>query len=127
MQGLNKVILIGNIGQQPELKVINQNYKVTKISLATTEAFKNKNGEKVTHTEWHSIIFWGNLAQLATTYLEKGSMVYVEGRIRSRNYELANGVKKHVTEIVGDKLLLMGNRKTSPIKKEPLKMKWKLG
>jgi single-strand DNA-binding protein len=108
MAGINKAILIGNLGKDPEIRTIDSGRKVATFSLATTESYKDKNGERVDQTEWHNIVFWGPIADVIEKYLKKGSQIYVEGKIRTRSYEDKEGVKKYITEIVGDKMTMLG-------------------
>ncbi len=107
----NRVNLIGNLGQDPEIKNLDSGKKLTKFTLATTEEFKNAEGQKVKETTWHNIVAWNGLAELAGRYLKKGGQVAVEGRIVYRNYEDKNGVTKYVTEIVIHDLLFLQTRK----------------
>jgi single-strand DNA-binding protein len=107
MRGLNKVTLIGNLGNTPEIQVLEENISVTKFSLATTETYKDDKGTTHHSTEWHSIVLWRGLAELAAKYLKKGSLVFLEGKIKTRNYVDKNGEKKYVTEIIGDNFLML--------------------
>ena len=106
--GINKVILIGNLGKDPEIQSFENGVKKASFSLATTEAYKGKDGEKVTHTEWHNIVLWRGLAEVAERFLKKGNTVYVEGRIRRREYEDKEGIKKFIFEILGDSMQMLG-------------------
>jgi len=119
MAGLNKAILIGNLGRDPEIRTIDNGVKLARFSLATTESMRNKNGDKTDITEWHNIVLWRGLAELAEKYLAKGNRVYIEGRIRSRSYDDKDGVKRYITEIIGDNILLLGSpgekRDTPPV------------
>lgn len=110
MRGVNKVILIGNLGKDPDIQFIEGNIAVAKFSLATTESFKDKNGKQVSQTEWHTVVLWRGLAELSQKYLHKGSLVYVEGRLRTRTWEDKDHNKKHATEIVGDNLVMLDKR-----------------
>lgn len=105
---INKVILVGNVGRDPEIKHLDNNVAVATFSLATSESYKNKNGEKVTNTEWHNIVLWRGLADIAEKYIRKGSQIYVEGKIRSRSWDDKDGNKRYTTEILGDTLQLLG-------------------
>lgn len=107
---VNKVILIGNVGKDPEVRYMENNVAVAKFSLATTETYKKSTGETVKNTEWHNIVLWRGLAQIAEKYVKKGSQIYLEGRIKSRSYDDKEGVKKYITEIVGDNMTLLGKR-----------------
>jgi single-strand DNA-binding protein len=106
---INKVILVGNVGKDPEVKHLDSETAVATFSLATSENYLNKNGERVENTEWHNIVCWRRLALLAENYIRKGTQLYVEGRIRTRNYE-QDGVKKYITEINADTIQLLGKK-----------------
>ncbi len=106
--GINKVILVGNLGRDPEVQRFDNGVKKASFSLATTEQYKGKDGEKASHTEWHNIVLWRALADVAENYLKKGNTVYIEGRIRKREYEDKDGVKKFIYEIMGDVLQMLG-------------------
>jgi single-strand DNA-binding protein len=110
MQGLNKVSLIGNLGKDPEINVLENNTKVAKITLATTETYKDPSGAKQKLTEWHSLVAWRGLADLAEKYLKKGSSVYVEGKLRTRSYDDKEGRKIYVTEIQVEQLILLDKK-----------------
>lgn len=114
MRGLNKVILIGNLGKDPEITVGSNTVKRCSFSLATTETYTDKNGQRVDNTEWHNIVLWGNLAEIAEKFLKKGSPIYLEGKIRNRSYE-DNGVRKYITEIRGDNFLMLGGKRDDNI------------
>lgn len=111
---VNKVILIGNVGKDPEVRHLDSNVSVASFSLATSEVYNNKAGEKVTQTEWHNIVCWRSLANLAEKYIHKGSQVYIEGRIRSRTYDTNDGVKKTAYEIYADEVRLLDKKGGSP-------------
>ena len=106
MSGINKVILVGNLGKNPEIRTLENGGKKANFSLATTEVYKDKNGQKVSLTEWHNIVCWRRLAEIAEQYLEKGKQIYLEGKIRTRSWE-DNGVKKYITEIVADTFTML--------------------
>ncbi|ABG60918.1 single-stranded DNA-binding protein [Cytophaga hutchinsonii] len=108
MAGINKVILVGNLGKDPEVRAIGTDRKVANFSLATTESYKNKSGERVDQTEWHNVVFYGPVADVIERYLRKGSQIYVEGKIRTRSYDDKDGVKKYITEIIGDTMTMLG-------------------
>lgn len=110
---LNKVLLIGNVGKDPEVRHLESGASVATITLATSERFKDRNGEMKETTEWHSIVAWRNLADLAENYIRKGSQIFVEGRIRSRSWDDQNGQKHYVTEIEASNIQLLGRRDTS--------------
>lgn len=110
--GINKVILIGNLGRDPEVQHFDNGVNKATFTLATTEpAFKGKDGEKVQHTEWHNIVLWRGLADVAERFLKKGNTVYIEGRIRKREYEDKEGQKKFIYEILGDQMQMLGGPK----------------
>jgi len=111
MRGINKVILIGNLGKEPDLQYLEGNIAVAKFPLATTETYKDKNGTLVSQTEWHTVVLWRGLADLAQKYLHKGSLVFIEGRIRTRTWEDKDKNKRSSTEIVGDNLVMLDKRK----------------
>lgn len=110
MRGINKVILIGNAGKDPEYKTLQDGTAVGKLTIATTESYRLRSGETETKTEWHSIIIWRGLATFAHQYIHKGSLLYVEGKLRSRQYEDKEGHKKFVTEVVADQVLLLDKK-----------------
>lgn len=112
MAGINKVILIGNLGRDPEIYTFDNGVKKASFSVATTESYKDKEGNKVDQTEWHNIVLWRGLAEVAEKYLNKGKQVYIEGRLRTRSYEV-DGIKKYVTEILGDNMTMLGGRRDS--------------
>ena len=110
---INKVILIGNVGQDPEIRYtgdVNNGTKVATLRVATTERYRDRNGNLQEHTEWHSIVVWRNTADVVEKYVKKGTQVYIEGRLRSRSWDDQNGNKRYVTEIVADTLQLLGRR-----------------
>ena len=111
MRGVNRVMLIGNLGRDPDLQYLEGNIAVAKFPLATTETFKDKSGNLVSQTEWHTIVLWRGLAELAQKYLHKGSLVFIEGRLRTRNWEDKDKNKRFSTEIVGDNLVMLDKRK----------------
>lgn len=110
MRGVNRVMLIGNLGKDPDLQVLDGNIGVAKFPLATTETYKDRNGKLVSQTEWHTVVLWRGLADLAQKYLHKGSLIYVEGRLRTRSWEDKDGNKKFATEVVGDNLIMLDKR-----------------
>jgi single-strand DNA-binding protein len=109
---VNKVILVGNVGADPEVRHLDNNVAVANFRMATSETYTAKNGERVTTTEWHNIVLWRNLAELAEKYIRKGKQIYVEGRIRTRSYDDKDGQKRYITEIFGDVVRLLGTRDT---------------
>ena len=110
MRGVNRVMLIGNLGKDPDVQVLEGNIAVAKFPLATTETFKDRGGKLVSQTEWHTIVLWRGLAELAQKYLHKGSLVYIEGRLRTRNWDDKEGHRKFATEVVGDNLIMLDKR-----------------
>lgn len=110
MAGVNKVILIGNLGKDPEVRYLEGGIAVANFPIATTETFRDKNGNKNEQTEWHQIVLWRRLAEVAEKYLRKGQMVYLEGKIRSRSWEDKDGNKRYTTEIFGDVLTILSRR-----------------
>jgi len=113
MAGINKVILVGNLGKDPEVRSLDAGRKVANFSLATTETYKNKNGERVEQTEWHNVVYYGPVAEVIEKYLRKGSQIYVEGKIRTRSYDDKEGIKRYVTEIIGDTMTMLGTKGSS--------------
>lgn len=111
MRGVNRVVLIGNLGRDPDLQYIEGNVAVAKFPLATTETFKDKSGALVSQTEWHTVVLWRGLADLAMKYLHKGSLVFIEGRLRTRQWEDKDKHRRFSTEIVGDNLVMLDRRK----------------
>lgn len=110
MASVNKVILIGNLGRDPEVRYSADGGAITNISLATTDTWKDKNGEKQERTEWHRVAFFGKLAEIAGEYLKKGSQVYVEGRLQTRKWQDKEGQDRYTTEIVADRMQMLGSR-----------------
>ncbi len=110
MAGVNKVILIGNLGKDPEVRYLDSGVAVANFSLATTENYKNKEGERVSQTEWHNIVLWRGLAEVAEKWLKKGASVYVEGKIRNRKWEDKEGNTRYTTEILGDNMTMLGKK-----------------
>lgn len=106
----NRVQLIGNLGADPEVKIFDSGKKKVKLSLATSDIYKNANGDKVDQTQWHNIIVWGKTADVAEKYLQKGSEIAIDGKIQYRSYEDENGEKKYITEIMANELLMLGKK-----------------
>ena len=104
----NKVQLIGNLGQIPEVRTTENGKKVARFSIATNDTYRNANGEKVSETSWHNVVAWGKLAEIAEKYLTKGKEVAVEGKLVHRNYTDKSGVKRYVTEVVLNEMLMLG-------------------
>jgi single-strand DNA-binding protein len=110
MASVNRVILVGNLGCDPETRYQADGGAITNISIATTSHWKDKSGEKQEQTEWHRIVFFGKLAEIAGEYLVKGSQVYIEGKLRTRKWQDRDGVEKYTTEIVADSMQMLGSR-----------------
>ncbi len=110
MRGVNRVMLIGNLGKDPDVQFLEGNIAVAKFSLATTETYKDRTGKLISQTEWHTVVLWRGLAELAQKYLHKGSLVYIEGCLRTRSWEDKEGNKKFATEVVGDNLIMLDKR-----------------
>jgi single-strand DNA-binding protein len=110
MASVNKVILIGNLGRDPETRYTTGGDAVTNLRIATTETWKDKSGEKQEKTEWHTVVLFGRQAEVAAEYLKKGRPVYIEGRLQTRKYTDKEGVEKYSTEVVGDRMQLLGGR-----------------
>jgi single-strand DNA-binding protein len=103
-------MLIGNLGKDPDVQFLDGNIAVAKFPLATTETFKDRAGKLISQTEWHTVVLWRGLAELAQKYLHKGSLVYIEGRLRTRSWEDKEGNRKFATEVVGDNLIMLDKR-----------------
>lgn len=109
MSGINKVILVGHLGKDPEVRHLDGGVTVASFPLATSETY-NKDGKRVEQTEWHNIVLWRGLAEVASKYLQKGKLVYIEGKLRTRSFEDKEKVKKYVTEIVADNFTMLGRK-----------------
>jgi single-strand DNA-binding protein len=107
---INKVILVGNVGKDPEIRYLEGGTAVCSFPLATSESYRNRDGEKVTNTEWHNIVLWRGLAEIAEKYVKKGSQLYIEGRIRSRSWDDKEGNKRYTTEIIADNMQMLGRK-----------------
>ncbi|MDR0368718.1 MAG: single-stranded DNA-binding protein [Bacteroidales bacterium] len=126
--GINKVILVGHLGRDPEVRTLESGVKVARFSLATTETYKDKSGERKDVTEWHNIVVWRNLADVAERYLTKGKLIYVEGKLRTHSWE-DNGAKRYATEVVADNFTMLGSKSDGggggytppPVVEEPAK------
>jgi len=110
MASVNKVILVGNLGRDPETRYTTGGDAVTNIRLATTDVWKDKNGEKQERTEWHNIVFYGRQAEIAGEYLKKGRQIYVEGRLQTRKWQDKDGQDRYTTEIIADRMQMLGSR-----------------
>jgi single-strand DNA-binding protein len=110
MASVNKAIILGNLGKDPELRYTPNGQAVTSLRIATTERYKDKSGTLQSRTEWHNVVCWGRLAEIARDYLKKGSPVYIEGRIQYRSYDDKDGIKRYQTDIVATGMQLLGTR-----------------
>jgi len=110
MASVNKVILVGNLGRDPEVKYMPSGDAVANIAIATSSKYKNKSGEMVEETEWHRVSFFGRQAEIVGEYLKKGRSVYIEGRLKTRKYTDKDGVEKYATEIMGSEMQMLGSR-----------------
>lgn len=104
---VNKVILIGNVGADPDVRYLDGGVAVANIRLATTERYKNKNGENIDQTEWHNVVLWRGLAEIVEKYVKKGMRLYIEGRLRTRSWDDQNGIKRYTTEIFADNMQML--------------------
>lgn len=109
MSGINKVILVGHLGKDPDIRHLDNNVTVASFPLATSETY-NKDGKRMEQTEWHNIVMWRGLAEIAEKFLHKGKLVYIEGKIRSRSYEDKENIKRYTTEIVADSFTMLGRK-----------------
>jgi single-strand DNA-binding protein len=110
MAGVNKVILVGNLGRDPEIRHLEGGTALARFSLATSESYKDKSGQRIEQTEWHNIVVWRGLAELAEKYLKKGMTIYIEGKLRSRSWDDKEGHKRQTTEIVGDTFTILNKK-----------------
>ena len=108
MSGVNKVILVGHLGKDPEVRTLEGGSKVANCTLATSESYKNKEGVKVGNTEWHNLVFWNQLAGIVEQFLKKGSQIYVEGKLATRSWEDKDGNKRYTTEVKCDNMVMLG-------------------
>ncbi len=111
--GVNKVILIGHLGKDPELRYLEGNIAKVRFSLATTEFYTDKSGNKAEHTEWHNIVLWRSLAENAEKFLKKGHQIYLEGKLQTSQWTAKDGHKKNITEIVGDNFVLLTRKESN--------------
>lgn len=109
MSGINKVILVGHLGKDPEIRYLEGGVSVASFPLATSETF-NKDGKKIEQTEWHNIVLWRSLADVAAKFLQKGKLVYIEGKLRTRTFEDKEGIKKYTTEVVAENFTMLGRK-----------------
>lgn len=114
MTGINKVILIGNLGKDPEIRYSENGTARVSFTLATTEIYKDKNGNLTEHVEWHNVVLWRNLAENAEKILKKGMQVYVEGKLKTRDWNDREGIKRHITEIQAESFVLLQKKENQP-------------
>ncbi len=107
---INKVILVGNVGKDPEVRYLENGVAVAQFPLATSETYKDKSGNRTSKTEWHNIVLWRNLAEIAEKYVKKGNPLYIEGKITTRSWDGQDGSKKYITEIVGNVMQMLGSK-----------------
>jgi len=119
MASVNKVILVGNLGKDPESRFMSNGDAVTNITLATTDTWKDKNGEKQEKTEWHQIVFYRKLAEIVSEYCRKGQSVYVEGRLETRKWTDKNGVERYTTQIIADQMKMLGSKQGTQERSAP--------
>lgn len=120
MAGVNKAILVGNLGKDPEVRHLDGGKTVCNFPIATSEAWKDKEGNRQESTEWHNIVLWGKLAEIADKYLKKGATIYLEGKLRTRSWEDQEGHKRYTTEIIGDSFVMLGKKKEEGASTEPV-------
>jgi single-strand DNA-binding protein len=113
MAGVNKVILVGNLGKDPEIRHLENGTAVANFTIATSESYKDKEGNRIDQTEWHNIVVWRKLAEIAESYLKKGSQVYLEGKLRTRSWEDQQGNKRFTTEVVADTFTMLGKKEVT--------------
>ena len=111
MLGINKVILVGNTGKDPEMRHLESGRACAKLTLATQERYKNREGERVEKTEWHNLVFWSPLAEIVEQYVQKGSKLYIEGKIRTRSYEDKQGEQRYITEVEVREMIMLDSRR----------------
>ncbi|MCZ4408584.1 single-stranded DNA-binding protein [Cryomorphaceae bacterium 1068] len=119
MAGVNKVIILGNLGMDPEVRTLESGAKLARLRIATSESYTNREGQKVENTEWHSVTVWRQLADIAEKYLAKGRQVYIEGKLQTRSWKDPEGNDRYATEIVGERLQLIGGRPDSNESRPP--------
>lgn len=116
---INKVILVGNVGKDPDIRHLDSGVAVANFPLATSETYTAKNGDKVTSTEWHNIVMWRGLAEVAEKYVTKGKQLYIEGKIKTRSYDDKEGNKRYITEVVADVMQMLGTRADNQSNNKP--------
>ena len=115
MAGVNKVILVGNLGKDPEVRHLENGTAVANFPIATSESYKDKNGDRQEITEWHNIVLWRGLAEIAEKYLKKGNQVFIEGKLKTRSWQDKEGNTRYTTEVVGDNMTMLGSRSDSSV------------
>ncbi|HDZ40446.1 MAG TPA: single-stranded DNA-binding protein [Bacteroidetes bacterium] len=110
---VNKVILVGNVGKDPEVRYVDTNVPVARFPFATSETYRSRDGERITTTEWHNVVLWRGLAEVAEKFVKKGSQLFIEGKIRTRSYDDRDGNKRYITEIIADNMQMLGRRSDS--------------
>ncbi len=110
MAGVNKVILVGNLGKDPEVRHLENGTAVANFPIATSESYKDRDGNRIDQTEWHNVVVWRKLAEIAESYLKKGSQIYLEGKLRTRSWDDPQGNKRYTTEVVADTFTMLGKR-----------------
>ena len=113
MAGVNKVILVGNLGKDPEVRHLENGTTVANFPIATSESYKDREGNRIDQTEWHNVVVWRKLAEIAESYLKKGSQIYLEGKLRTRSWDDQQGNKRYTTEVVADTFTMLGKREDS--------------
>jgi single-strand DNA-binding protein len=121
MAGVNKVILVGNLGIEPEIRTLESGVKVARLRIATSESYTTRDGQKVDQTEWHTVTLWRQLAEIAEKYLAKGKQVYIEGKLRTRSWKDSDGNDRYTTEIVADNMQMLGRAGDSTENPAPVK------
>jgi single-strand DNA-binding protein len=111
MASVNKIFLIGNVGKVPEVRTTSNGKKVAQFSVATSESYKDKSGNKVSNTEWHNVVVWSPLAEIVEKYVNKGDQIFIEGKVTNRSYDDKDGNKKYITEVVARDITLLGGKK----------------
>lgn len=122
MRGINKVILVGHLGKDPEVQYLEGGVALARFSLATSESYKDRDGNRVDQTEWHNIVFWRKQAEIAEKYLRKGSLIYMEGKLKTRSWDDKEGNKRYTTEVVGDTFVMLDKKddtQSSSASREP--------
>ncbi len=111
MAGINKVILIGRLGKDPDVRHLDNDVTITKFSLATSEYHKDKDGNRVEKTDWHNVVLWRSLAEIAEKYLTKGRQIYLEGKLRTRSWDDKDGNKRYITEVIGNTFTILDSKR----------------